>query len=62
MAKEKPYYREVIADIYERSGGKMVFNCHSIMDTLGVGREKAIKILAGKREISIYELVRKLID
>ena len=62
MAREKPYYREVIADLYERSGGKMVFNCRAIMSLMKIGHSKACEMLDGKKEISIYELARKIID
>ena len=61
MGREKPYYREIIADLYERSEGKMMFNCATIKSLLKIGQNKAIDILAGKKEISIYELARKLI-
>lgn len=59
MAREKPYYREIIADIFERSGGKMVFTCKAIMVLLKIGHNKAIEYMDGKKEISIYELARK---
>lgn len=62
MAREKPYYRETVADLYERSGGKMVFNCRAIMAVMKVGHSKAIEMLDGKKELSIYELARKIID
>lgn len=61
MSREKPNYREVIADISERSGGKMVFNCRAIMSLLKIGHNKAIKYLDGQKEITVYELARKLI-
>ena len=61
MPREKPYYREVIADLNERSGGKMMFNCNSICALLKIGRGKAVEILDGKDDISIYELARKII-
>lgn len=61
MPREKPYYRDVIADLHERSGGKMMFTCKSIKDLLKIGQSKAIDMLDGKKEISIYELARKII-
>lgn len=61
MPREKPYYREVIADLNERSGGRMMFSCRNIMDLFKVGHSKAIDMLDGKKEISIYELARKII-
>ena len=61
MGREKPYYREVVADLAERSGGKMVFTCKSIMDLLKIGHSKALEIMDGKKDISIYELARKII-
>ena len=62
MSREKPYFRDTVADLFERSGGKMVFNCHSIMQTLKIGHNKATKYLEGKKEITIYDLARKIID
>ena len=61
MAREKPYYREVIADLLERSGGKMTFTCTAIMDIMKIGHNKAIEYLDGRKEITIYEFARKLI-
>jgi hypothetical protein len=61
MAREKPYYREVIADLLERSGGKMTFTCKSIMDIMKIGHNKAIEYLDGRKEITVYEFARKLI-
>jgi hypothetical protein len=62
MAREKQYYREVVADLSERSGGKMTFNCRSIMQTLKIGRSKALAYLEGEKNISIYELARKMLQ
>lgn len=61
MAREKPYFREVVADICERSGGRMTFNCRQIMRVLGIGHNKAAAYLRGEKEISVYELARQLI-
>ena len=62
MAREKPYYREIVADLSERSGGKMTFTCKAIMDLLKIGHSKAISYLDGKKEITIYELARRMIE
>lgn len=62
MAREKEYFRDIVADISHRSGGKMVFTCKSIQDLLKIGHNKAISYLDGKKEISIYDLARKLIE
>ena len=62
MPREKPYFREVVADLVERSGGKMSFNCRSIMQTLKVGRAKALAYLEGEKNISIYDLARKMLQ
>ena len=61
MPIEKPYFHEVIADLSERSGGRMVFNCKALMELFKIGYNKAIDMLDGKKEISIYELARKII-
>ena len=62
MAREKPYYREIVADLCERSDGKMVFTCKAIMDLLKIGHNKAVAYLDGKKEITVYELARKLAE
>lgn len=62
MPREKPYFREVVADLVERSGGKMTFNCRAIMQTLKVGRSKALAYLEGEKNISIYDLARKMLQ
>jgi hypothetical protein len=62
MAREKPYFREVVADICERSGGRMTFNCRQIMALMRVGHSKAQDLLDGKKEISVYDLARKIIE
>ena len=61
MSREKPYFRDTVADLFEKSDGKMMFNCRSIMQTLKIGHNKAITYLDGKKEISIYDLARKII-
>ena len=61
MSKEKANYRDVVQDLCERSGGKMVFNCRAIMRVLGIGHNKAAAYLDGEKEITVYELARKLI-
>lgn len=62
MAREKPYYREIVADLVERTGGKMTFTCKAIMDLLKIGHNKALAYLEGKKEITVYELARRLIE
>jgi hypothetical protein len=62
MAREKPYFREVVADLCERSGGRMTFNCRQIMSLMKIGHSKAQSFLEGKKEISVYDLARKVIE
>ena len=49
MSREKANYRDVVAGLFERSGGKMVFNCRAIMRVLGIGHNKAAAYLAVRR-------------
>ena len=62
MSREKAYFRETVADLLERSGGKMLFNCRTVMAVLKIGHGKAIDMMDGKKQISVYDLARKIID
>ena len=61
MAREKPYYREVVADIIERSG-KMVLNISDVMKYLKVGHNTALSYMEkGEKTINVYKLAGKLL-
>lgn len=57
---EKPYFRDVVADIYEATG-KRVLGVMDIMKYLKVGHNKAIEYLGGEKTITIHQFARKLI-
>ncbi|MBQ6846807.1 MAG: hypothetical protein IJO61_06720 [Oscillospiraceae bacterium] len=61
MSREKPYYREVVADIMERTG-KTILGVNDLRKYLGVGHNKAVSYLEkGETKITVYQLARKLI-
>ena len=61
MGREKEYYREVVADITERTG-KVILGVNDLRKFLGVGHNKAVTYLnRGEKTISVYELAKKLI-
>ena len=61
MGREKEYYREVVADIKERTG-KTILGVNDLRKFLGVGHNKAVEYLArGEKKITVYELAKKLL-
>ncbi len=61
MSREQPYYREVVADIIERTG-KTILGVNDLRKYLGVGHNKAVSYLErGEKKITVYQLARKLI-
>lgn len=60
MPREKEYFREVVAEISEKTG-KTLLGVNDIKSYLNVGYNKAVGYLGGKKQISIFELARKLI-
>ena len=60
MPREKAYFREVVADITERTG-KTILGVNDLRSFLGVGHNKAVDFLDGKKTITVYQLAQKLI-
>ena len=57
---EKPYFRDVVADIYEATG-KRELGVMDIMKYMKVGHNKAVKYLDGAKTITIHQFARKLL-
>ena len=60
MPREKEHYREVVADIYEATGKRML-GVNDIRAYLGVGYNKAIEYLGGKKQITIFQFASMLL-
>lgn len=58
---EKPYFRDVVADVYEATG-KRILGVTDIMKYLKIGHNKAIEYLDGEKTIKIHKFARKLIE
>ena len=61
MAREKEHYRDVVADIVERTDGKMILGVYDIKKCLKVGHNKALKYLDGEKTIPVYKLASELL-
>lgn len=60
MPREKEFFRETVADIIERTG-KTLLGVNDIKKYLKVGHNKAVGYLEGKKNITVYQLARKLL-
>ena len=60
MPREKPYYRDTVADIIERTG-KMMLNAEDIRKYLHIRYNSAVEYLGGKKKITVYQFAQKLI-
>lgn len=60
MAREKENFRDVVADIVEETGKRML-GVYDIMKYLRIGHNKAIKYLDGQKNITVHQFARKLI-
>ena len=61
MGREPEYYREVVADITERTG-KTILGVNDLRKFLGVGHNKAVTYLdKGEKTITVYRLAKKLL-
>lgn len=60
MAREKPYFREVVDHIVSETG-KMRLGVYDIMRYMKTGHNKALKYLDGKKEITVFEFASKLL-
>lgn len=60
--REKPYYRDVLADLIERTNGKMILNIKDTKELLGISRDKAEEILGRNvRTITVQQLASRLL-
>lgn len=60
--REKPYYRDVLADLIERTNGKMILNIKDTKELLGTSRDKAEEILGRNvRTITVQQLASRLL-
>jgi dTDP-4-dehydrorhamnose reductase len=60
MAREKEHYRDVVADIIERTG-KTMLNANDIRKFLQTRHNTAVEFLNGNKTISVYKFAEKLI-
>lgn len=60
MSREKPYFRETVADIVERTG-KMMLNADDIRKYLHIRYNTAVGYLDGNKTITVYQFAQKLI-
>ncbi len=60
MAREKEYYRDVVACITE-STGKTILGVNDVRSYLKVGYNKAVEYMDGQKKVSVFELAKKLI-
>lgn len=60
MAREKEFYRDVLADIVEVTG-KRELGVYDIMDYMKIGYAKALKYLEGRKKITAHQLASKLL-
>ena len=60
MAREKEFFRDVVADIIEATG-KRVLGVNDIKKYLRIGHNKAADYLEGEKNITAFQLARKLI-
>ena len=60
MPREKEFFRDVVADIVEVTG-KRILGVNDIRGYLHIGYSKAVKYLEGGQTITAFQLARKLI-
>lgn len=61
MAREKAYYREVVADIFENTG-KRILTIADLKRYLKCGHNTALSYMEkGEKTITVYQLAQKLI-
>jgi hypothetical protein len=60
MAREKEFFRDVVADIKE-STGKTVLGVNDVKSYLKVGYKKALRYLDGQKTITVFQLASKLL-
>lgn len=60
MAREKAYFRDVVAEIKE-STGKTILGVNDIKKYLKVGHNKAVQYLDGEKTITVFQFALKLL-
>ena len=60
MPREKAYFREVLADIVEITG-KRILGINDVMKYLHIGKERAREYMEGERKITAHQLASKLL-
>lgn len=60
MAREKEHYRDVVAEISEKTG-KVELGVRDVMAYLKVGYSKAMKYMGGADKITVFQLASKLL-
>ncbi len=60
MAREKAYFREVLADIVEVTG-KRVLGVYDVCKYLKIGYNKAVDYMDGEKKITAHQLASKLL-
>lgn len=61
MAREKPYYSEVLADLQKKTT-KIVLNTYDIQKVLRMGYPKAVQFMGKDKTITIYQLASRMLD
>ena len=60
MVKEKIAYRDNLERLDAAVPGTELLNCRQVMSALGIGRDRARRLMGGRKEISKATLARML--
>lgn len=60
MPREKEFFRDVVADIIERTG-KTLLCVNDVKKYLHIGYNKAVEYFDGEKTITVYQFARKLL-
>ena len=60
MAREKEFYRDVLADLKETTG-KTILTTSDVQRVIKRRYEEARKYMDGKKTITVYQLAQKLL-
>ncbi len=60
MAREKEFFRDVVAEIQE-STGKTILSASDIKKYLHIRYSKAVEYMDGQKTITVFQLARKLL-
>lgn len=61
MPREKEHFRDVVADIYEATGKRMLGK-YDVMAYLGVGYNKVHKYFGKEDKLNIFKFASKLLE